>query len=68
MIRTATLIAALALASAVAHPSFADEVGLEVGETGPTFTLVDQSGAERSLGSLLGRGKLAVVFFRSADW
>jgi hypothetical protein len=46
----------------------AGKPGAEIGKTAPSCTLVDQAGAERSLTSLLGRGKLAVVFFRSADW
>lgn len=46
----------------------AKDVGLAVGETAPRFTLEDQTGASRSFDSLLARGKLAVVFFRSADW
>ncbi len=45
-----------------------DDVGLPLGATAPAFELTDQNGETRSLASLLGGGKLAVVFFRSADW
>ena len=45
-----------------------DAIGLPVGATAPAFELTDQNGETRSLASLLGSGKLAVVFFRSADW
>ena len=50
---------------AVAH---AGELGPPLGEAAPRFELVDQSGLARSFDSLLERGKLAIVFFRSADW
>ncbi len=47
----------------------ADEyTGLEVGEKSPKFTLKDQEGKERSLDEFLGKGKVALVFYRSADW
>jgi cytochrome oxidase Cu insertion factor (SCO1/SenC/PrrC family) len=42
--------------------------GLAVGEPAPRFTLKDQAGNERSLDNFLKKGKLALVFFRSADW
>jgi len=60
-------ILALALLLGSAGPAAA-EPGPEVGATPPSFELPDQHGTPRSLASLLGRGKLAVVFFRSADW
>ena len=44
------------------------EVGLPTGARAPDFALVDQRGDTANLSSLLARGKLAVVFFRSADW
>jgi len=49
-------------------PSPADHAGLSVGDKAPDFTLKDQHGEERSLGSLISTGKVALVFFRSADW
>ena len=44
------------------------DVGLPVGASAPEFTLQDQRGNPRSLEALRGGGKLAIVFFRSADW
>jgi len=68
-------IAALALVPVfgLGGPSLAEDVnpfdpGLTVGTKAPGFALTDQNGETRSLSSLLGRGKLAVVFYRSADW
>ena len=34
----------------------------------PKFTLKDQEGRERSLDEFLKKGKVALVFYRSADW
>ena len=45
-----------------------EHTGLRVGETAPRFTLKDQQGKERSLDELLKKGKVALVFYRSADW
>lgn len=42
--------------------------GLAVGTKAPDFTLKDQAGKEHTLSSLLNRGKVALVFYRSADW
>ena len=42
--------------------------GLEVGAQAPKFTLKDQDGKERSLDEFLKKGKVALVFYRSADW
>lgn len=57
------------LTLALAGAALADDTrGLRVGDTPPGFELTDQNGQTRSLASLLGSGKLAVVFFRSADW
>ena len=36
----------------------------DVGELAPDFTLPDSDGAQRSLASLLGGGRLVLVFFR----
>jgi len=60
----AALLVAIPAPPAAAEPN----VGLAVGEKAPDFSLVDQAGTTRSLGSLLGRGTLAIVFHRSADW
>ncbi len=44
------------------------QIGLPIGARAPGFALVDQRGKIANLPSLLNRGKLALVFFRSADW
>ena len=47
----------------------ASQGGLEVGTEAPAFTLKDQDGSERSLADFLKKDdKVALVFFRSADW
>lgn len=45
-----------------------DQTGLKIGTKAPNFTLNDQSGTERSLDEFLGKDKVALVFYRSADW
>ena len=45
-----------------------EQTGLKVGEMAPQFTLIDQAGKERTLGEFLKRGKVALVFYRSAGW
>ena len=42
--------------------------GLPVGAQAPAFELVGQDGKEHDLAELLVKGKLALVFQRSADW
>jgi hypothetical protein len=42
--------------------------GLGVGAKAPAFKLVGQDGKEHDLSELLVKGKLALVFQRSADW
>ena len=63
-------VAALAVASGwlLAKELEPREIGLPIGARAPDFALVDQSGSIANLAPLLARGKLAVVFFRSADW
>jgi cytochrome oxidase Cu insertion factor (SCO1/SenC/PrrC family) len=51
-----------------AKPAPEEQTGLKVGEKAPKFTLKDQEGKERSLDEFLGKGKVALVFYRSADW
>lgn len=41
---------------------------LAVGEQAPDFGLQDQDGIARTLAGLLDDGKVALVFYRSADW
>lgn len=61
-------ILGLGIVSSLHADSPPSEVGLAVGQKAPDFTLVDQTGERRSLDSLLEKGKLAIVFYRSADW
>ena len=42
--------------------------GIKVGEMVPAFTLKDQNGKEYVLTDMLGKGNVALVFHRSADW
>jgi len=44
------------------------KLGPQVGEKAPDFTLPDQRGQRRTLGSLMGPKGLVLVFNRSADW
>jgi cytochrome oxidase Cu insertion factor (SCO1/SenC/PrrC family) len=74
-IRSLTLAAAVVLLAAPtafsqgkAKPAPNENTGLKVGEKAPKFTLKDQEGRERSLDDLLKKGKVALVFYRSADW
>ena len=69
MFRWFATLAALAL---VGWPAAAQkkekDPGPKVGDEAPAFTLKDQDGKERSLADLTKKGKVALVFFRSADW
>jgi cytochrome oxidase Cu insertion factor (SCO1/SenC/PrrC family) len=49
-------------------PAPKEQAGLEAGAKAPKFNLKDQDGKERSLDQFLGKGKVALVFYRSADW
>jgi cytochrome oxidase Cu insertion factor (SCO1/SenC/PrrC family) len=73
--RSLTLAAAVALLAAPAtfsqtkgKPAPEEHTGPKVGEKAPHFTLKDQEGKERTLAEFLGKGKVALVFYRSADW
>ena len=73
--RALTLAAALlalvggeVCAQATSKHAPAGQPGLKVGERAPDFTLRDQAGKERPLAEFLGKGKVALVFYRSADW
>jgi cytochrome oxidase Cu insertion factor (SCO1/SenC/PrrC family) len=50
------------------RPAPEEQTGLTVGAGAPAFTLKDQEGKERSLDEFLKKGKVALVFYRSADW
>lgn len=45
-----------------------ESTGPKVGAKAPDFTLKDQNGADRALADFLKEGKVALVFYRSADW
>jgi cytochrome oxidase Cu insertion factor (SCO1/SenC/PrrC family) len=49
-------------------PAPEEKTGLPVGTKAPAFTLKDQHGKERPLDEFLKKGKVAVVFYRSAAW
>jgi hypothetical protein len=52
-----------------AKPAPEEQTGLKVGAKAPRFTLRDQEGTGRSLDEFLTKGqKVALVFYRSADW
>ncbi len=61
--RRTWLIALCAVALAATVPT-----GPKTGETAPDFRLQDQTGAARTLHSLMGPKGLMLVFYRSADW
>ncbi len=72
-IRSMALVSALALlfaadlrAQGKARPAPEERTGLKVGVKAPKFTLKDQEGKERSLDVFLGKGKVSLVFYRSA--
>jgi peroxiredoxin len=44
------------------------KLGPQVGQRVPDFTLVDQSGKEQTLQSIMGPRGAMLVFLRSADW
>ena len=63
------LLAALNVqVKAQGKPAPEELTGLKVGAKAPSFSLKDQQGKERSLDEFLGKGKVALVFYRSADW
>ncbi len=62
------VVASTAWAQTQGKPAPEGRTGLKVGEKAPKFTLKDQEGKERSLDEFLGKGKVALVFYRSADW
>jgi hypothetical protein len=50
------------------QPIDVSKLGPQPGARVPDFSLKDQSGATRTLASLLGPKGAMLVFFRSADW
>ena len=64
------LVVGLALppAAPAADPAPEQKTGLKIGTKAPAFTLKDQNGKERELAEFVKRGKVALVFYRSASW
>jgi cytochrome oxidase Cu insertion factor (SCO1/SenC/PrrC family) len=60
------LVATLANTQAKQTPD--GKTGLKLGSKAPAFTLLDQDGKKRSLEEFLKKGKVALVFYRSASW
>lgn len=65
---TVLLVTAVAAAAAAQALPDVDRVGPQVGDSVPSFSLVDQHGDARGLRSLMGPNGLMLVFSRSADW
>ena len=64
MLALACLLGGVGAVTAVAA-----EPGIAIGQKAPDFTLADQTGKKHSLGSFLEQQKkVALVFYRSADW
>ena len=67
--RLARCVLAVIATALISPACYAQKVpGLEAGEKAPAFKLKDQKGKDVSLEELLKKGKVAVVFQRSADW
>ena len=64
----ACLIGYCSIASAEAAAENNEAPGIKIGEKVPTFALEDQNGKEHALTDMLGKGNVALVFHRSADW
>ncbi len=62
------MLLALAGAGRAAARAPEEKKGLSVGTKAPAFTLKDPSGKDRTLAEFLKKGKVALVFYRSAGW
>jgi cytochrome oxidase Cu insertion factor (SCO1/SenC/PrrC family) len=58
----------LGSAARAADPAPEEKTGLKVGTKAPAFKLKDQAGKERTLEEFTRKGKVALVFYRSASW
>ena len=68
-ISAALLLVSMAMATGAAQPAVdVDRLGPQPGGRVPDFTATDQTGASRSLTSMLGPKGAMLVFSRSADW
>ena len=73
VVGTVVLGGVLAQISLVAQPTPREKIdvsklGPQVGQQVPDFSLKDQSGATRTLNSIMGPKGAMLVFIRSADW
>ena len=75
MKRLSILIAAVLFAAAASGtqqsartPIDVSKLGPQVGQRVPDFALPDQTGATRTLQSIMGPKGAMLVFVRSADW
>jgi cytochrome oxidase Cu insertion factor (SCO1/SenC/PrrC family) len=67
-IRFAVVVALMVFATPASGSASDPEPGVKAGEQAPKFTLKDQEGKDRGLDEFLERGKVALVFYRSANW
>jgi len=58
----------MALGAITAEPAAPEKVGLDVGQKAPPHTQKAQQDRDVALDSLLKKGPVALVFYRSADW
>jgi hypothetical protein len=56
------------LTAGVTSLSAQELAGLAVGDQAPAFELKNQAGETVKLSTLLEKGPVALVFYRSADW
>jgi len=68
LMSTVLLVTAVAAAAAAQALPDVDRFGPQVGDSVPSFSLIDQHGDARDLQSLMGPDGLMLVFSRSADW
>jgi hypothetical protein len=73
LVGTAVLGGVLAQIPLQAQPASREKLdvsklGPQVGQQVPDFSLKDQSGASRTLNSIMGPKGAMLVFIRSADW
>ena len=67
-ITVALIMPALAVGGRAADKAPGEKTGLPVGTKAPPFTLKDQSGKDRTLDESLKKGRVALIFYRSAGW
>lgn len=71
IVRIVAVVILSGLGSAIAVDAEENaEPGIPVGAKPPSFSLTDQNGKKRSLADISGpkKKKVALVFYRSADW